>query len=267
MTRESVESIAFLSPAAAESWQSGPFVVVVNSRADFHHWLSAGGSGMEAIEVRDLLSDPHAWPMAAQGRVPVPVDVIVSDPAVEFSALYRLVDVSLARPVRVTIPVDRPGFMKAVKLAAALRLPVRLLATQPCAEAASELLQAAEFYLRNSMVETPIEFFHSALAAFRGFPTGTLWTILEQDPALFSRHGGDGEAVLPPDFVDRHLSGLSQNGADCALCPWGEFCAGYFKWPDPAYDCSGMKKVLGFLQEAAAEISMDLEEGEILLSS
>lgn len=258
------DPIAFLPATVAENWQSGPFVVVVKTRAEFHRWLSAADSGLQAIEVRDLLADPHAWPMAAQGKVPVPVDVVVRDPATEFSSLYRLVDVSLARPVRVTIPVDRPGFMKAVKLAAALRLPVRLLPTQPSPEAVTELMQAAEFYLHNPMVETPIEFFHSALAAFRGFPTGNLWSILEQDPAVFSRYDEDGRALLPPDFVERHVAGLLKNGGECASDSWLDFCAGYFKWPDPSYDCSGMEQILDYLQSAAAEISLDLEEREML---
>ena len=43
----------------------------------------------------------------------VPV-LVLGDPASEFSALYRLVDVRIVRGVRVTIPA-KPGFMKAVR--------------------------------------------------------------------------------------------------------------------------------------------------------
>lgn len=259
-----MECIAFLPSAAAELYRDGPFVAVVRNRAQFQHWLSAPAAGLQAIEVHDLLTDPNAWAAAAQGRFPVPVDVIVGDPAKEFSALYRLVDVSLARPVRVTIPADKPGFMKAVKLAAALNLPVRLLPGQPDAEAVAELLEAVEFYLHNPMVESPVEFFHSALATFRGFDTGNLWTVLEQDPAQFSRRDAAGLALLPPDFVDRHLERLADAGVECAGSRASEFCAGYFKWPDPGYDCTGVMKVFDFLQSAAEEITMDLEEGAML---
>ena len=48
------------------------------------------------------------------------------DPGREFADLYRLVDVRSARDVRVSMPA-RPGFLKAVRLAASLGLPVRLL--------------------------------------------------------------------------------------------------------------------------------------------
>jgi hypothetical protein len=45
-----------------------------------------------------------------------------------------------------------------------------------------------DFYLRDPMVETPVEFFHSVLASMCG--DGSLWMILEENPGLFSASRG-----------------------------------------------------------------------------
>ncbi len=176
--------------------------------------------------------------MAAQGTSQLPLDVMLTDPAAEFSSLYRLVDARIVRSVRVTMPA-RPGLMKALRLAVSLQLPVRLLPGQPSAEALAELTAAAHFYLRDPMVETPIEFFHSLLAAFRGLGDGTLWQFLEENPA-----------------------GI-HDGAECAACRWQPVCAGYFKRPDPTYACAGVKQLFATLEAAAEEIGRDLASREI----
>jgi len=78
-----------------------------------------------------------------------------------------MVDVCAVRDVRVSMPTS-PGFLRALKLAVALRLPVRLLPAQPAPEMCAELTEAVTFYLRDPMVETPVEFFHSVLAFMCG---------------------------------------------------------------------------------------------------
>lgn len=159
--------------------------------------------------------------------------MVPEDPAAEFSSLYRLVDVRNSRPVRVTIAA-RPGFMKALRLAVSLSLPVRLLPGQPNAALLAELHDAADFYLRDPMVEAPVEFFHSLLAGFFESETGTLWDFLEQSP----------------DFASL--------GGECVTCRWQAVCAGYFKHPDPAYDCAGVKQLFTALEAAGEEIKRDL---------
>ncbi len=83
----------------------------------------------------------ECWAIRMHGRrrrkaIPtIPSIVVLSDPASEFSDLYRLVDVCAVRDIRVTMPAG-PVCLKAVKLAAALRLPVRVLPGQPTAEVA-----------------------------------------------------------------------------------------------------------------------------------
>ena len=137
-------------------------------------------------------------------------------------------------------------------------LSVRLLPGQPSPEAVAELREAAEFYLRDPSVEAPIEFFHSVFAAMRGVEAGTLWSILEQDPAVFSRVGSDLEPLKPADWVEQHVAALVEAGAECADCPWQALCAGYFKVPSADYDCAGVKEVFAGLAGAAAEIAQDL---------
>ena len=135
-----------------------------------------------------------------------------------------------------------------------MQLPVRLLPGQPSAEALAELTEAAHFYLHDPMVEMPVEFFHSLLAELRGTENGTLWSMLEEDPMIFAR----GEAQRPRDFVETHLARLIGHGAECAACRWQKVCAGYFKWPDPAYACAGVKQLFATIESAADEIGRDL---------
>jgi hypothetical protein len=120
------------------------------------------------------------------------------------------------------------------------------------------LTEAAEFYLHDPVVEAPIEFFHSLLAAIREGASTTLWEIIEQDPAHYVKLDAEGRAAEPPDFVATHLRTLLESGAECAACRWQNLCAGYFKQPDPAYSCAGIRQLLARFGEAAEEIARDL---------
>jgi hypothetical protein len=214
-----------------------------------------------------MLAEPEAWAEAAHDDSPIALDVILADPASEFSDLYRLVDASAVRGIRVTIPAA-PGLAKAVRLATALRFPVRVLPGQPTAEVLEELHEALEFYLHEPMVETPVEFFHSMLASTCGADVSSLWMILEEDPEAFQHFDANGHARLPRSggsglvpmaaFVETHLNSLVVQGAECATCPWQQQCRGYFKWPDPAYSCEGVKQLFSRIQVAGEEIRRDM---------
>jgi hypothetical protein len=261
VSEDPAATLVFLRAGLAEECREHAYIVIVRTREELASWLSDPKPGAEALQVEGLIGDPDAWALAAQGSKAIPLDVILEDPATEFSALYRLADVRIVRAVRVTLPV-RPGFFKALRLAASLQLPVRLLPGQPEPAVLPELREAARFYLHDPMVEAPVEFFHSVFAAFRGYPQGTLWEILEQDPAVFSHRDDEGRALYPPDFVERHLSALIQDGTACATCRWQPLCAGYFKYPDPRYDCTGVKQLFAALESAADDISRDLASQE-----
>jgi hypothetical protein len=236
-------------------------VAIVRTREEFVRALREPVPGAEWLQVEGLLGDPQVWAIAAQGTVEIPLDVMLTDPAVEYSSLYRLADVRLVRDLRVTIPL-RPGCMKALRLAASLQLSTRLLPGQPSTEALAELAAAVDFYLHDPMVEAPVEFLHSLLAVFLGNGEGTLWAFLEQDPGIFRHHDPGGHAQLPRDFVASHVARLIERGAECAACRWQAVCAGYFKWPDPAYACAGVKEIFATLEAAAEEILLDLATQE-----
>lgn len=262
MLEEPIATIAFLTAAQAGSYRGGEFVVIVRTREEFSTWLRDPNPDLKAIQVEGLIGDPEVWALAAQGTMETPLDVVLGDPVSEFAALYRLVDVRMVRPVRVTIPCQ-PGFLKALRLAAAVQLPVRLLPGQPDAAILAELDVAARFYLRDPMVEAPVEFFHSVLAAFRGMGEGTLWMFLEEDPSVYPQRDASGHALHASDFVETHLARLLRDGAECTTCRWQSLCAGYFKWPDPGYACGGVKQLFALLESAADEITRDLARQEI----
>ena len=244
--------------------EGNAFVSIVRSREQLEAGLANSSPELQWLQVEDLLDDEESWRIAARGSSDVPLDVIIDDPATQFSQIYQLTDVFAAREVRVSIPI-KPGFLKALRIAVSLRLSVRLLPGQPDLESVKELEQALQFYLHDPMVETRIEPFHSVLAGLTGEESGSLWRILEQDPAVFLHRNSAGDPVLPfndqiaiHEQVETQFSKLIESGAECATCPWSEGCRGYFKHPAPDYGCQGVKRIFGVLEVAAAEIQEDL---------
>ena len=272
MSQENYQLLRLLPPELGEREGDQPFVAIVRSRDELCRWLRDPTPGLQWIQVEGLLGDSGAWTEAAQDDSDVPLDVVLSDPALEFSDLYRLVDACAVRDIRVTVRAA-PGLLKAVQLAAALRLPVRVLPGQPTPEALLELNEALSLYLYGPMVEAPVEFFHSLLATMSAADADSLWMILEEDPAAFLHYDNDGNAKLPrsgrvesvevssAEFVENHLKKLVEQGAECATCPWQQPCRGYFKWPDPGYSCAGVKHLFSVIRAAADEIGRDLAGG------
>jgi hypothetical protein len=267
--QEIYRSLKFLPTALAEGQGDLPFVALPRTSDELCRWLREPPKGLQWIEIEGLLDNLEAWIPAARGVSQVPLDAILTRPGSEFANLYRLVDVSATRDLRVSMPAA-PGFFKAVKLAASLRLPIRLLPGQPNQEVLAELTEALEFYLHGPMVEAPLEFFHSLLATASGADCGSLWIILEEDPVAFQRYDDEGRPQLPrpggfgpaeifsESFVENRLRTLLDRGAECATCSWLQVCRGYFKWPDPAYSCHGVKRLFSRIDAAADEIKGDL---------
>src|SRR5215510_8043915 len=193
MSEEAHPPISILPSALAETQGDRPFVAIVRSRHELCRWLSNPLPGLRWLQVEGMLGDPEVWTEAAHSGSNIPFDVVLSDPALEFSHLYRLVDACAVRSIRVTMPAA-PGLTKAIRLAAALRLPVRVLPGQPSAAALEELHDALQFYLHEPMVDAPVEFFHSVLASICDWDDGSLWTILEEDQDAFRHHDTDGRA-------------------------------------------------------------------------
>jgi hypothetical protein len=269
VSEENYPVIRILPSALAETPSGEPFVAIVRSRDELCRWLRDPPTGLSWLQVEGILGDSDAWTEAAHSGSDISLDLILDDPSSEFPELYKLVDVSAVHDVRVTIQA-RPGLLKAVKLAAALRFPIRLLPGQPQADVLAELKQALDFYLHDPAVEAPVEFFHSWIARTRGADVGSLWMILEEDPAAYLQYDINGQTKLPSsgatgstenlpaEFVENHLKSLLEQGAECATCPWQQPCRGYFKWPDRAYSCQGIKDLFSVIQAAADEMARDL---------
>lgn len=112
------------------------------------------------IVALDADSEPlNAW---APG---LPLELILRDPVAEFPLLYRHSNLLDNHPTRVIVPVA-PGFGKAVKVAVSLDFAVRLEVEQPEPALIEEMAAVLEFYLHQSTVAQPIEYFHGSLQGF-----------------------------------------------------------------------------------------------------
>jgi hypothetical protein len=271
VSSEAYAVLRVLPSGLAEKQGDQPFVAIVRNREELFRWLRDPPPGLRWLQVEGMLADADAWTEVAHTDSDIPLDVVLSDPASEFSELYRLVDASAVCDIRVTVPVV-PGSAKAVRLAAALRLPVRLLPGQPNAEALNELRAILDIYLHEPTVEAPVEFFHSLLVAACATKDVSLWVILEHDPDTIRRYNADGltdfpatddpneREFTPSGFVEKHLKSLIAQGGECAACPWQRPCRGYFKWPDPSYSCEGIKGLFSAIETAGIEIRRDMAD-------
>lgn len=155
-----------------------------------------------SVRVPSTGCDPDVFPA---WRSPIPLDVVLVDPAAEFPMQYRLSELLARRPVRVSIPVQ-PGFSKAIRLAAALHLPIKLELSQPEAPLVRELLEVLDHYLHRPLIRQPIEYLHSVLMAFFHRVPATPWRIQEEDPADIRYVNDDGQESLPPRLAGLALS-------------------------------------------------------------
>ena len=203
------------------------------------------------------------------GETSVHLDLVMNSPASDYPRLYDLAPLNTKHPVRVTIPVV-PGFTKAVRLAGSLNFAVKLAVTQPDPDLVREMLEVLDYYLHHSTVSQPIEFFHSLLMAFIEEAPLNLWTIQEEDPALFRYITDRGEETIfprlagaevgqkPPFSLETFIMKLLVEGGDCNTCKFLNPCYGYFKWPRKDYACEGVKALLKTVKMAAHDLRQDM---------
>lgn len=208
------------------------------------------------IQITD--PSPSMTPLADWGEG-LPIDLVMADPAVELPLLYRCTSLLARHPVRVTVPW-RPGLAGAVKLAVSLGFAARLAGHQPTSEALAEALRALDGYLHNPTVAQPVEPFHGLLLAFLHDAPVLLWSLMERDPAQLRvlDHQGRALANQGPISVAAFRDDLLAAGAECGECPWWAVCGGYYKWPDPAYACTGVKDLFALIRDAADELRRGL---------
>lgn len=218
-----------------------------------------------ALQLLDISADLDVLELWNPG---LPIEVVLKDPESETMKLYRLCKLQRSHPVRVVIPIV-PGFSKAARVASFLRLPVKLEGGQPDPSLVDELAETLEFFLHNSAVSEPVDYFNGLLTALLHKLPVTLWSIQEEDPSLVRYVTDDGKETLarrpfevPEENLDKFQFELTKRvlspDAECASCEFFMNCGGYFKWPERDYSCDGMLRVLRRLRDAAYELQDDL---------
>jgi hypothetical protein len=232
------------------------------------HALPDGASEqLVSVQLLSLTADVDALADWGYG---VPVELIMLSPATEFPLLYRHAKLLDKHPVRVSIPA-LPGLFNAVKVAGALRFPVKLDVGQPEPAAIEALQSVLEFYLHHPSVSQPVEFFHTSLLSFYNQTPVTLWDVQAEDPAYVRYVTDDGrESIARPPLgvrvtgdlglfvAELHQALLAERG-ECCACEFFAHCGGYFKWPRQDYGCSGIKTLFRTLRDAGAALRQDLK--------
>ncbi|MFH1115154.1 MAG: hypothetical protein V1792_14680 [Pseudomonadota bacterium] len=201
---------------------------------------------------------------------PVRLELVVEDFTQDVDFFHNYSEVGLKHPVRVRIRTS-PGFGEAVKLPLSLGFAVALETTQPAPALVEELKAVLEYYLHNTDVRQPVDFFHSLLTVLFDGTDCTLWEIQGEDPALHGFVTEAGQLVLsqrlpslaldqsPSTFLhDLKLELLTDHG-ECMTCPFFTKCMGYFKFPDRRFSCSHIRELLEILWNAAKELRREYE--------
>jgi hypothetical protein len=222
-----------------------------------------------AIRFIQLLATPYDTSDLEACGEGVPIEIVLKDPAAEFSCLYNYTNLIDNHPVRVAMPA-LPGFSKAAKLAVSLSFDVKLEVGQPNQSLIEELEGVLDSYLHRTNVHQPIEFFHSALLSFFRQEPISLWEIAEEDPAQVRYITDEGQETISKRFANHEIGGdlevfverfseqLVAEKRECNGCEFFSKCRGYFKWPDKSYDCAGVKRLFTTLRNAADELRDDL---------
>ncbi len=234
--------------AAAAGYLTFPLIVRVTTADDIRILHELPLSHIVWCETTLELAESAAWPDE------VALDAVMENPREGAPRLYSLARKHPDGRLRITIPV-REGASRAGALGVALHLPIRLLPSQPDRLQIAEMEKVLERYLHDPQATQPVEFFHSALAAFLHEAPTTIWAALEQEPAVYKRIPSPGETIQP---LPENPSHFAASQSECLACPFLAWCSGYFKWPDPGYSCHMVRPFLQEIQSAALQIKRDL---------
>ena len=263
-----MNSITFNIPAHLVSKYRGRQVVVRSSDPTeiAQQFVDSDWGDVKYVQLLSADCDPET--LSAIATAPISLDVVMSDPDREYPLLYNFAKLRDRHAVRVTISV-RPGFLKAVKLAASLHFAVKLEVGQPDETQIAELAEVLELYLHRSGISQPIEFFHTLfLSSFNGSSV-SLWDVQEEDPDYFCFVSDNGRETISPRFagvepvnaVGERVGneGRQESTLECYTCEFFSTCRGYFKWPDSGYDCAGVKSLFKTIESAAAQLNQDVK--------
>jgi hypothetical protein len=260
-------SIHIVPAALVDQYQGQSVIVRFNdcSKLAEHNPL-LGSENVLYVQVNSLDAGPevfNGW------EAPFALELKMQDPATQFRQLYNFSNIVNKHPVRVSIPV-KDGLFKAVKLALALGFAVKLEPGQPTPEQVEEMRRVLELYLHTPDVSQPVEFYHSIFLSFFNEQSNNLWLIQEEDPERFCFVTDEGVEGFSGRFdgidIERVRTAFARNGnqkeddarTECDSCQFLDCCAGYFKWPDSAYNCDGVKTLFSALRDGAMQLKSDL---------
>lgn len=263
-----MNAMTYNIPASlVEAFRGRKIIVRSHDPAEIVERLSDGDLGdiafIKLVSLNGEIDSLMAW---GKG---IPVDLVVSDTYRDLPLLYRFAPLLASHPIRVSVHLA-PGFGKVVKLAVSLNFTVKVEGGQPEEPLSDEMQLNAHFYLHQSTVSQPIEFFHSLFLAFYHRDPVTLWTIQEEDPSLFRYITDWGEETMPGRlagvavdqgfsvFVQELRDGIATEKLECAGCEFLMHCLGYFKWPRREYRCDAVKALMHTLRSAAQELRADI---------
>jgi len=247
------------------SYQGQQVIVRSDNPSDLVRYLSRANLGN--VLYAQLTSPEVDLDLLSTWASPLPVDVFLRSPAVEYPLLYNFSKLLDKHPVRISISVKN-GFVKAVRLALALGFSVKLEVGQPDAFLIAEMAEVLDLYLHRSEVSQPVEYFHSTfLSFFNQKQSPNLWLVQEEDPEQFRFITNEGEETVSPRFGETNWKDLKpiftaehklNEKTECDGCEFLERCGGYFKWPNKEFDCEGVKTLFSGLNLAAEELRNDL---------
>jgi hypothetical protein len=182
--------------------------------------------------------------------------------------------------------VDK-GLLHGAKIATSIMVPVTLNLEE--ISDTGELMSALDFYLHDTHVQVPVEFFHSMITAcLRGEPVALL-DLYPESPVEFLHvdesgrvsasarlaragrflgtiSGGlkiDEESQLYKDLLHRKKN-LVLSGSKCVSCEGFGLCEGYLRFVDTNFDCDPIMEVFSAIKATAKEIADDLAKAEEL---
>lgn len=188
--------------------------------------------------------------------------------------------------LEVLMDVDN-GLLQGVKTVTSAMVPVTMNLEEMSDSA--ELMAVLNYYLHDTHVQVPVEFFHSMISSCLRGASVALSDFYPESPSQFlyvdeSRRvtasarlaragkffgtvaGGlkiDEASQLYKDLLDRKKN-LVLSGSECIACEGFDLCGGYLRFVDTDFDCDPFLEVFREIKAKAKEIADDLARAEEL---
>lgn len=169
-----------------------------------------------------------------------------------------------------------PGCAELGKWALRNHFSVALDLGQPTYEVVGELLDVLQFFLHSPDISARVSLFYSLLKSFYSHKSESIWRIQEEHPQEHRYVTEDGQIMLSrrsgiskdetniEAFLDNHKLDLFLASDPCCLCQFFAACEGYFKLPDPGYQCEKIQELFGVIWDAAVALRNDMQHYDLL---